>query len=227
MKKNYPAIFFAVACLLNWAGRISGEPALAAAVKPALLPLLALAVLWYALSHEVNKRQLTLLILAELFGCVGDTCLLSDAFPLFAGGIGAFLIGHIFYITIFGGISWKGLSWKAWVPGVIVMAGLVWSLVKLLRISGVLLAPMAIYGSVLMLLIFSTFCGLVREKDKCAWGILFCGAVLFTFSDSLIAAGTFGVIDFALREFVIMFTYLAAQTLLAVGTLRLASKADA
>ena len=121
MKKNYPAIFFALACLLNWAGRI-WEPALAAAVKPALLPLLALAVLWYALSHEVDKRLLTLLILAELFGCVGDTCLLSSAFPLFAGGIGAFLIGHIFYITIFGGVSWKGMSWKAWVPGVIVMA---------------------------------------------------------------------------------------------------------
>ncbi|MBR4775924.1 MAG: lysoplasmalogenase [Bacteroidales bacterium] len=221
MKKNYPAIFFAVACLLNWAGRI-WEPSLAAAVKPALLPLLALAVLWYALSHRVNKRQLTLLILAELFGCVGDTCLLSDAFPLFAGGIGAFLIGHIFYITLFGGISWKGLSWKAWVPGVLVMGGLVFGLVKLLRISGALLAPMAIYGSVLMLLIFSTFCGLVREKDKCTWSVLFCGALLFTFSDSLIAAGTFHVVEFALQEFVIMFTYLVAQTLLAVGGLRLA-----
>ena len=223
MKKNYPAIFFAVACLLNWAGRI-WEPDLAAAVKPALLPLLALSVLWYALSHQVNKRQLTLLILAELFGCVGDTCLLSNAFPLFAGGIGAFLIGHIFYITLFGGVSWKGLSWKAWVPGVILMAGMVFGLVKLLRISGTLLAPMAIYGSVLMLLIFSTFCGLVREKDKSTWSILFCGAVLFTFSDSLIAAGTFDVLNFALREFVVMFTYLVAQTLLAVCTLRLAKK---
>ncbi len=83
---------------------------------------------------------------------------------------------------------------------------------------------MAVYGSVLMLLIFSTLCGLVRFEDKCTWGILLCGALLFTFSDALIAAGTFGVATFALREFVIMLTYLAAQTLLAVGTLRLASK---
>ena len=223
MKKNYPAIFFAVACLLNWAGRI-WEPALAAAVKPALLPLLALAVLWYALSHEVNKRQLTLLILAELFGCVGDTCLLSDAFPLFAGGIGAFLIGHIFYVSIFGKESWKGLGWGGWMAGIVVMAVLVFGLIKLLKISGALLPPMAVYGSMLMLLMFSTFCGLVRLKDKGTWAILFIGSLLFTFSDSLIAAGTFGVIDFALREFVIMSTYVIAQALLAVGAVRLAKE---
>lgn len=222
MKKNIPAIFFAVACLLNWAGRI-WEPALAAAVKPALLPLLALAVLSYAVNHKLDSRKLTLLITAELFGCAGDVCLLSSAFPLFAGGIGAFLIGHIFYISIFGEESWKGLSWKAWVAGLVVMLGLVFGLVKLLRIEGALLAPMAVYGFVLTLLMFSTFCGLVRFKDKCTWGILFAGAVIFTCSDALIAAGTFGVIDFALREFVVMFTYLIAQSLLAWGTVRLAS----
>ena len=48
MKKNlylYPAIFFALACLVNWAGRIWAIPELAAAVKPALLSLLAASVL--------------------------------------------------------------------------------------------------------------------------------------------------------------------------------------
>ena len=221
MKNNYPVIFFIVAALLNWAGRI-WEPALAAAVKPSLMVLLALSVMSYALSHPVNKKQLTLLVLAELFGCVGDTCLLSDAFPLFAGGIGAFLIGHIFYLRLFGGVAWKGLGWKAWIVGFLAMAGMVFGLVKLLRIGGVLLAPMAIYGFVLSLLMFTTFCGLVREKDKLTWGILFAGAVLFTFSDSLIAAGTFHVLNFGLQQFVIMLTYLVAQSLLAIGGLRLA-----
>ena len=223
MKRNIPALFFVIACLLNWAGRI-WEPALAAAVKPALLPLLAASVLVYAINHRLDRRKLTLLICAQLFGCTGDICLLSDAFPLFAGGIGAFLIGHIFYVSIFGRESWKGMDWKGWLAGVVVMLGLVFALVKLLKISGALLPPMAVYGFMLTLLMFSTFCGLVRLRDKGTWGILFAGSVLFTFSDSLIAAGTFGVLNFSLQEFVIMLTYLVAQTLLAVGTVRLAKQ---
>ena len=222
MKRNIPALFFFISCLLNWAGKIWEMPGLAAAVKPALMPLLAAAVLAYAINHRLDKRKLTLLICAQLFGCAGDVCLLSDAFPLFAGGIGAFLIGHIFYISIFGGESWKGMSWKGWVPGLLVMLALVFGLVKLLHVSGALLPPMAVYGFVLTLLMFSTFCGLVRLEDKATWGILFAGAVLFTFSDCLIAAGTFDAFHLPLHDFVIMFTYLIAQTLLAVGAVRLA-----
>ena len=114
------------------------------------------------------------------------------------------------------------MGWKGWVPGLVVMLGLVFGLVKLLHVSGALLPPMAVYGFVLTLLMFSTFCGLVRLEDKATWGILFAGAVLFTFSDSLIAAGTFDAFHLPLHDFVIMFTYLIAQTLLAIGAVRLA-----
>ena len=222
MRKNIPAYFFAIACLVNWAGRIWDIPRMSSAVKPALLPLLAMAVLVYAISRRLDKRKLTLLICAELFGCVGDICLISSSFPLFASGIGAFLVGHLFYISIFGRESWRGMGWKPWAMGIVVMLGLVFGLVKVLRISGALLAPMAIYGFVLTILMFSTFCGLVRRPEKGTWAILFLGSVLFTFSDSLIAAGTFDVLNFPLQEFTIMFPYLVAQSLLAWGTVRLA-----
>ena len=221
--KRIPYIFFFVACVLNLCGRI-WNPAVAAALKPALLPLLAVCVLVYALSHEVDRRTLGMLVTAELFGCAGDICLLSSSFPLFAGGIGMFLIGHIFYISIFGGRSWKGLGLKVWALSAIGMIALVAALLVLLKVSGVMLVPMAIYGCVLMLLIFSTLCGFIRFADKRTWGILLCGAVLFTFSDALIAAETFHVANFALSQFVVMITYLSAQTLLAIGTLTLARK---
>ena len=224
MKRNIPALFFVVVTLLNWAGRYMGNDALAAAVKPAIMPLLAASVLVYALNHRLDGRKLTLLICAELFGCAGDICLLSNAFPLFAGGIGAFLIGHIFYVSIFGGESWKRMHWMGWVVGVLAMLGMVFGLVKLLNVSGELLPPMAVYGFMLTLLLFSTFCGLVRLKDKGTWAILFTGAVLFTFSDCMIAAGTFQVVNIALQEFIIMTTYVVAQALLAIGTVKLASK---
>lgn len=224
MRRNIPALFFFIACLLNWAGKIWDMPGLAAAVKPALMPLLAAAVLAYAINHRLDKRKLTLLITAELFGCVGDVCLLSSEFPLFAGGIGAFLIGHIFYISLFGKESWKGMKWPAWICGLVVMLGLVFGLVKLLHVSGTLLPPMGVYGFTLTMLMFSTFCGLVRLRDKGTWAILFVGSLLFTFSDSLIAAGTFDAFHLPLHEFVIMCTYLVAQVLLAVGAVRLAKE---
>lgn len=229
MKKNLyciPAVFFGIACLLNWAGRIWEQPALASAVKPALLPLLAASVLAYAVEHPLNRKMLGLLLLAELFGFAGDTFLLSDAFPMFASGIAAFLVGHIFYMTLFGAQSWKGLSWKGWLAGIACVAVLVFLLVKVLKVEGALLAPMAVYGFVLLMLSFCALCGVIRcKKNRCTWWIILIGALLFAFSDSLIAAGTFGVITFALREFVIMFTYLIAQSLLAWGAVRLAAEA--
>lgn len=228
MKKNLyciPAVFFGIACLLNWAGRIWEQPALASAVKPALLPLLAASVLAYAVEHPLNRKMLGLLLLAELFGFAGDTFLLSDAFPMFASGIAAFLVGHIFYMTLFGAQSWKGLSWKGWLAGIACVAVLVFLLVKVLKVEGALLAPMAVYGFVLLMLSFCALCGVIRcKKNRCTWWIILIGAFLFAFSDSLIAAGTFGVITFALREFVIMFTYLIAQSLLAWGAVRLAKQ---
>lgn len=220
--KHLPSVFFGTACAVHLAGCI-WAPAFASAVKPALMPLLALCVLTYALSHKLDRRTLSRLTAAELFGCAGDIFLLSSEFLFFAGGIVMFLIGHIFYITNFGGRSWKGLTWKVWVPGAAVMVAVVAVMLVLLRVSGALLPAMAVYGSFLMLLIFSTLCGLVRFPDKGSWSILLCGAVLFTFSDALIAAETFGVANFALSGFVVMLTYLAAQTLLAVGTVRLAT----
>ena len=58
MRKNIPAYFFAIACLVNWAGRIWDIPRMSSAVKPALLPLLAMAVLVYDISRRLDKRKL-------------------------------------------------------------------------------------------------------------------------------------------------------------------------
>ena len=95
MRRNIPALFFVIITLANWAGHYLGNAALASATKPAILPLLAASVLVYALNHRLDGRKLALLVCAELFGFAGDILLLSSDFPLFAGGIAAFLFaGH-------------------------------------------------------------------------------------------------------------------------------------
>ena len=64
----------------------------------------------------------------------------------------------------------------------------------------------------------------VAARGSAGQGIPFASGELTAVSDALIAAETFHVANFALSQFVVMITYLSAQTLLAIGTLTLARK---
>ena len=68
--------------------------------------------------------------------------------------------------------------------------------------------------------ILNNCAGVIREKNKATWIILTVGAVLFALSDSLIAVQTFHGAKVIL-EFLVMVTYVAAQSLLAWGGVRL------
>ena len=227
MRKNaiwyIPCAFFLVACVLNLIGCIQGTT-LSDTVKPALLPLLSATTLAFLLGRDVpDYRQVGLLVTAQLLGCTGDILLIPDGFGFFAAGIAAFLVGHLFYMCLFGGLSWNGLNAWQWAISVLAMAAIVLGLVKVIGIEGPLFWPMLVYGFILMLLVFSALAGVLRmpRGNRKTWWILLAGALLFSFSDACIAMGTFGVMTFALRHFVVMITYLAAQSLLAVGGIRL------
>ena len=181
------------------------------------MPLLALTAVVFNGSFE--RKEIRLLVTALLFGCVGDIFLLSDDFLLFVSGMVAFLVGHIFYMVLFGGKSWKGLTLKTWIPTLLVMAVLVAILIKVIGVSGALLVPIIVYGMALMMIIFFGLAGVVRFKTG-TWWLILCGTVLFTFSDSMIAVGKF-VGEFPGRGFIVMLTYITAQSLLATGAIRL------
>ena len=214
-----PALFFVAAAVTNLIGHTSLAPSsISELVKPALLPLLALTTL--AAAGTPNLKGLRTIILAQLFGCTGDILLIPDGFLPFVFGMLAFLLGHVCYMSVFGGRSWKGLKALTWIIALVVMAAAVAGLILAIGINGAMLAPMAVYGMALMLLIFSALMGAVRIGGK-AWWIIFCGALLFTFSDALIATNSFEVLPFQGKRFVIMLTYILAQSLLAAGFLRL------
>ena len=209
------AAFFAICAALNLYGCIT-ESGLADTVKPALMPLLCLTTM-AALAQGVGikSREAKLLACAQLFGFGGDT--------FFALGIGLFLIGHIFYITLFGGKSWKGLKPWIWIVAIAVSLAAVAGLVTAIGIKGALMVPMAVYGLTLMTLIFSTLAGAIRFGTK-TWWLLLCGAMIFAFSDSLIAIQTFNDPAACGGRLGVMATYLLAQTLLAIGSFRLISE---
>ena len=218
------AAFFAICAALNLYGCITAS-GLANTVKPALMPLLCLTTM-AALAQGVGikSREAKLLACAQLFGFGGDTALIgSEQFAFFALGIGLFLIGHIFYITLFGGKSWKGIKPWVWIIAVVVALAAVAGLVTAIGIKGALMAPMAVYGLTLMTLLFSTLVGAIRFGGK-TWWLLLCGAVIFTFSDSLIAIQTFNNPAACGGRFGVMSTYLLAQVLLAIGAYRLISE---
>lgn len=218
-----PCTFFIIACVLNLIGCVWSME-LANTVKPALLPLLSATTLACLLGQDIEDyRPAGLLVAAQLMGFAGDTFLLSSRFGFFIGGIVAFLIGHVFYMILIGGRSWKGLTLGQWAISVAVMVAVLLGLVRAIGIEGPMFWPMLVYGFALMLLIFSALAGVMRvpRGKRGTWWILLAGALLFAVSDSCLALGTFGVMTFALRDFLVMSTYLLAQSLLAMGGVRL------
>ena len=221
MKKSWiiPAAALVVAALVNFVARWFGNAPIAAIVKPALLPLIALTTV--SAARGMESRTIRLLVIAQLLGAAGDILLIPDGFPTFACGLVCFLIGHIFYCINFGGRSWKGLKPGQWVLAIAVMAAATAGLLAAIGVNGTMLGPFAVYGFMLMLLIFSCFAGVIRNLgNKTTWIILTCGAVLFAFSDSLIAIQNFHGAS-TMLEFLVMVTYVAAQCLLAWGCVRL------
>lgn len=218
-----PACFFAVAALVNLFARATGAAPVAAMVKPALLPLIALTSL--AAVGSLGPHEMRLLLIAQLLGCAGDIFLIGEGTLPLACGLGCFLAGHIFYFLLFGSISWKGLRAVQWLGILAVMAVAVAGLLLGIGVKGVFLIPFAVYGLALMFLIFCGLAGLVRKTGSPRiWWPVFVGGVLFASSDSLIAVQMFHGAT-VLLEFLVMFTYLAAQCLLAWGAVRLI-KAD-
>lgn len=218
-----PGIFFLFACAVNLYGCVLNNLTVERYVKGALMPLLALTGICYLAPKAFNLKTAATLVLAQCFGWAGDSLLMGNGFIWFATGIGAFLLGHVCYICIFSR-SLKGLRPVTWVLTVAVMAAILISMVLAIGINGALLAPMVIYGAALLLIAFCGLCGLVRSQapDKATWWMVFAGGLLFLFSDGLIAMRTFGMADFPLRGFVIMSTYLVAQSLLCAAAVRIA-----
>lgn len=219
-----PGAFFLLACVLDLGGHLAGI-AVHDVVKGALMSLLCATTIAYALPRMPDARSLGLLVWAQLAGLTGDLLLQGSGFLLFVSGMVAFLAGHVLYISLLGGRSWKGLGWKVWVPSLIVMAALTFLLIRAIGVSADFFAPMLVYGFVLLLLIFSALCGVVRLKGL-VWWVLLGAAVLFTTSDMLIAIRKFGGPNTGLMAFAVMSTYLAAQALLAWGCLKLICKSN-
>ena len=204
---------FVAAVAVNLYGNYLGDSLLANRSKPLLMPLLALTALLF-FPEGRSRRERLLLVAALAFGTAGDVFLMYSGQSFFLLGMGMFLLGHLCYLTLFATMGvYRRVGKPGWLMGPSAMAAIACSLVVTMKVPFPMALAVGIYGFVLLLIPLS---GIFARS-----GILLLGGVLFAFSDSLIALRSFaGVRIFAHTGFVIMLTYILAQSLLSVGIIR-------
>ncbi|MGY1584476.1 lysoplasmalogenase [Streptomyces sp. MN13] len=194
---------FALAAAVDLASLAAGfEPGHMVA-KPLLMPLLA--------AHAALSGAPRLLIAALLCGWGGDVLLLSDAEPAFLAGMASFAAGHVCYLTLFKAYGRTGTR-----PGPLLAA---YGVVLAATVAALwpdlpadLRVPVAGYSLLLTAMAYAAASRFGRLA-----GI---GGALFVLSDTLIATGVADWPQAPRPDLWIMLTYIAAQFLLARGTLR-------
>ncbi len=181
----------------------------AIASKSLLMP-----VLMYWVWREKGTFKSEVLILAALFfSWLGDLFLMVRLPEFFIYGLGAFLIAHLFYISVF----IKDTEWK-WIRILPLIAYL--GLLLAGPLNGVLPAELKIpvYVYILVISIMGAMAAM-RKSTISGYEPIVIGAVLFILSDSFIAINKFSS-PVPNSGFWIMSTYGLAQFFIVKGYLK-------
>ncbi|WEO77072.1 lysoplasmalogenase [Cryobacterium sp. SO2] len=170
--------------------------------KPLLMPALVVGLVWGA--PQRRSPVIVLGVLALTLSWLGDVTL-----RWFVVGLVFFLLAHIAYLVLFATrlavrrVRWWAIAYALWLVILLTILG---------PQTGSLLIPVIAYGTVL--------CSMAAVASRCNGWVAWGGAV-FVVSDSILAANKFlpgaGI---PAADFLIMLTYLAAQTLIVGGLLR-------
>ncbi|MYR97019.1 MULTISPECIES: lysoplasmalogenase [unclassified Streptomyces] len=195
---------FLLAAAVDLAGLLAGPDTVHLVAKPLLMPLLA--------GYAAVRGGPRLLIAALLFGWGGDVFLLADNDLAFLLGMGSFAVGHVCYLTLFGrGRAAPGpargspVTAVAYAVVLVVFLVLIWA-----DLPAELRAPLAGYS--LLLTAMAWRAGVLGRYAAA-------GGALFLLSDALIATGIADWPQLPAPDFWVMLTYIAAQSLLALGAL--------
>lgn len=208
-------VLYALVICIHLFACYTQKTTLRAFTKPLLMPLLILC------AFLENQSVLpALLLLSLLFGWFGDVALLFSkkiwSLPL---GILFFSIGHILYIPQL----LSGSVLPNFFPTVllifIVVILLSYQLVKkiLSHFEGIIQKCIFVYMLIILAMMIAALCQffgrIALDTTLCALGSLF-----FVISDSTLATELYGGSS-SKKSFIVMSTYIAAQTLLTIGLL--------
>lgn len=182
-----------------------------------------------------------LMVAAFFFSWTGDVALMfvprfaEDltlmGFPkdpnFFLVGLVGFLIAHLMYVGAFAQVTSKAAEallpkkWWMLVPLVVYMSVLLSLLVPAINAKAEtqpFLVPVLVYSTVIALMTLFAINRYRRVNDQ-SFALVFAGALLFMFSDSIIAISKF-VAPFETARIAIMVLYITAQYLIARGALK-------
>ncbi|MDH5474176.1 MAG: lysoplasmalogenase [Cyclobacteriaceae bacterium] len=223
MNKSKIALsLFLSAALINILGNALSVEVLNLSTKPLLMVFLLLYFL--AKTSEKKHSSQLLIISALLFSWIGDLFLMfqSENALFFTVGLGAFLISHLFYITINRKTRNDSTSKEMSKPRLarydfflfLICVSLVMVLSPHL---GTMLFPVVTYA---ITITFMTITALHRygKTTTISFWMVMIGASFFMFSDAVIALNKF-VAPISEARTIIMSTYILAQYLLVEGLL--------
>ncbi len=186
--------------------------------KPLLMPIL----IWAYIGEQNNKTLFSRLIISALvFSWLGDIFLMFDHIDslYFILGLSSFLTAHILYIIYFlridtGNHSYlkkRPLMLLVIVAYTIELLYILWPKLDMLRI------PVTVYAIVISTMLAAAAWQYGKISFQAAMFFI-AGAFLFVLSDSALALNRF-VEPFAGGGIFIMLTYVAAQTLIVLGSI--------
>ena len=207
---------FLVPAALNLSGQLLGSNVMTDLSKPLLMPLLALSVWLLMKDHGVRGPRVKTIILALLFGAIGDVLLMVGGTGWFLAGMLAFLIGHVFYFcSIPAPWKVKGISGKIFSLLLLacLLAGVV-SLAGKFPVEGFMKTAVTLYACAFAFLIHA--CIVAAVDRKCPlYFLVALGFAVFAFSDTFVAIGAFTDLRVPQRGFIVMSTYILAQAVVA------------
>lgn len=202
-------LVFVVAAGADWWAVATSTRRIEVVAKPATtLTLVALA----ATTGSPDTATRVLLVVAAVFGLLGDVFLLDDREQSFMAGLGSFAVGHMAYV---GAALAVGVSWPEWliaVPFLVVLLGWRFSTQTLpgaRRHGGTVLAGAVVFYAVVIsaMVLTATGTGVVLAT---------CGAMLFAVSDWVLGFNRF-VRPIRRGDLIVHVTYFCGQLALIAG----------
>ncbi|MCY7294196.1 lysoplasmalogenase [Alteromonas sp. a30] len=180
----------------------------------ALLKVIPICILFFAAYSQLSGKLRTLVLLGIGFCGLGDVLLNLSFTDSFTFGLGAFLVGHLFYISSFLKFANKHNFIVKILLIILVLASLVMLALQILPKTGDMLIPVASYMTVIALMgVFAILSW--RKTSLQIWG-----ALIFIISDTLIAWGMF-LTPVPNQGHWVMLTYYIAQLFIISGMLKL------
>lgn len=193
------------------AARYLPLPRVAAVLKP--VPIAILAGLVALGTGAVGPGYRALVVAALVFSLIGDVCLV---FPKrFTVGLASFLVAHVLYLAAFAPAgAWDVAAWLWLVPFALLAAAL---LAYLWPHLGAKRGPVAAYATVIAVMGWRAVVRAAAPDVPAPSGAFACaGALVFMVSDGVLAVNRFAY-RFRAAEAIVMATYYAAQTLIALS----------